>query len=104
MFTKYREEFEKLNTTIIGISKDSCSSHRKFIENKKLNLTLISDTDKEIHEKYGVWRLKKFMGKEFLGTIRTTFLIDITGKIKQIWNNVRVKGHVEKVLEEVQKL
>jgi peroxiredoxin Q/BCP len=104
MFTKYREDFEKLNTTIIGISKDSCSSHRKFIENKKLNLTLISDTDKEIHEKYGVWRLKKFMGKEFLGTVRTTFLIDTTGKIKQIWNNVRVKGHVEKVLEEVQKL
>ena len=104
MFTKYKPEFEKYNTTILGVSKDSCSSHRKFIENKNLNLTLISDENKEIHEKYGVWRLKKFMGKEFLGTIRTTFLIDDIGKIKNIWNNVKVKGHVEEVLENVKNL
>jgi len=104
MFTKYKNEFEKLNTTILGVSKDSCNSHRKFIENKKINLTLISDTEKEIHKKYGVWKLKKFMGKELLGTIRTTFLIDTKGIIKKIWSNVRVKGHVEKVLEEVKKL
>ena len=71
---------------------------------KNLNLTLISDEEKEIHEKYGVWRLKKFMGKEFLGTIRTTFLIDKTIKISNIWNNVRVKGHVEDVLNSVKKL
>ena len=104
MFTKYKPEFEKLNTTILGISKDSCQSHRKFIENKNLNLTLISDEDKKIHEKYGVWRLKKFMGKEFLGTIRTTFLIDSEGKIRKIWDKVKVKGHVEDVLQNVKKL
>jgi len=104
MFTKYKPEFEKLNTTIIGVSKDSCDSHRKFIKNKNLNLTLISDEDKEINEKYGVWKPKKFMGKEFLGTIRTTFLISKEGIIKKIWDNVKVKGHVEELLDEVKKL
>jgi len=104
MFTKYKPEFEKNNTMIIGISKDSCSSHKKFIENKNLNLTLISDEDKEIHKEYGVWRTKKFMGREFLGTIRSTFLIDEKGKIRKIWDNVKVKGHVEEVLDEVKKL
>jgi thioredoxin-dependent peroxiredoxin len=104
MFTKYKPEFEKNNTTILGVSKDSCLSHRKFIENKNLNLTLISDEDKEIHQKYGVWRMKKFMGKEFLGTIRTTFLIDESGKIRRIWDNVKVNGHVDEVLTEAKKL
>ena len=104
MFSKYKDEFEKNNTTILGISKDSCDSHKKFIKNKNLNITLISDEDKEIHQKYGVWRLKKFMGKEFMGTIRTTFLIDKNGDIKKIWNKVKVKGHVEDVLDNVKKL
>ncbi len=104
MFTKYKPDFEKNNTTVLGISKDSCQSHRKFIKKKNLNLTLISDEDKEIHKKYGVWRNKKFMGKEFMGTIRSTFLIDSDGKIRNIWDNVRVKGHVEDVLEKVKKL
>jgi len=104
MFTKYKPEFKKFNTKIIGISKDSCDSHKKFIENKNLNITLISDEDKKIHEKYGVWRLKKFMGREFLGTIRTSFLINSKGEIEKIWDKVKVKGHVEDVLNEVKKL
>jgi peroxiredoxin Q/BCP len=103
-FTKYKSEFEKYNTTIIGVSKDSCDSHKKFIKNKNLNITLISDIDKEIQEKYGVWRLKKFMGKEFMGTVRTTFLIDENGKIIKMWDKVKVKGHVEEVLEKVREL
>ena len=103
-FTKYKDEFEKNNTTIIGVSKDSCESHRKFIEKKNLNLTLVSDEDKEIQEKYGIWRLKKFMGKEFMGTVRSTFLIDSEGKVRRIWDKVKVKGHVEDVLNEVKKL
>jgi peroxiredoxin Q/BCP len=104
MFSKYKDEFEKYNTTIIGISKDSCESHKKFIKNKNLNITLISDTEKEIHQSYGVWSLKKFLGKEYMGTIRTTFLIDSKGKIKKIWSKVKVKGHVEEVLSEVKNL
>jgi thioredoxin-dependent peroxiredoxin len=103
-FTKYKDEFEKNNTTIIGVSKDSCESHRKFIKNKNLNITLISDTDKKIQEIYGVWRLKKFMGKEFMGTVRSTFLIDSQGIIRKIWDKVKVKGHVEEVLKKVKNL
>jgi peroxiredoxin Q/BCP len=103
-FTKYKDDFEKNNATIIGISKDSCESHRKFIKNKNLNITLISDTDKKIQETYGVWRLKKFMGKEFMGTVRSTFLIDSQGIIRKIWDKVKVKGHVEEVLEELKNL
>ena len=103
-FTKYKSEFEKFNTTIIGASKDSCDSHKKFIKNKNLNITLISDIDKKIQERYGVWRLKKFMGREFMGTVRTTFLIDTNGKIRKIWDKVKVRGHVEDVLEKVKKL
>lgn len=103
-FTRYKDEFENNNTTIIGVSKDSCESHRKFIKNKNLNITLISDEDKDIQEKYGVWRLKKFMGREFMGTVRSTFLIDSKGKIRRIWDKVKVKGHVEEVLNEVKKL
>jgi thioredoxin-dependent peroxiredoxin len=102
-FTKFKDEFEEINTFILGISKDSCQSHQRFIEKKDLNLTLISDPDKEIHKKYGVWRLKKFMGREFMGTIRSTFFIDTNGVIQKIWDNVRVKGHVEQVLEEVKR-
>lgn len=104
MFTQFKEEFEKNNTIIFGISKDSCTAHRKFIENKQLNITLISDVEKEIHKKYGVWRMKKFMGREFLGTIRSTFLIDTNGKILSIWDKVKVKGHVEEVLNAVKNI
>jgi peroxiredoxin Q/BCP len=103
-FTQYKDEFLKYNTEILGISKDSCQSHQQFIQKKNLNLTLISDPEKEIQKKYGVWKLKKFMGREFYGTIRTTFLIDQQGKIAYIWNNVKVKGHVEKVLDQVKKM
>lgn len=104
MFTKYKTEFEKQNTIIFGISKDSCDSHKSFIINKHLNITLLADIDKAIHQQYGVWRPKKFMGKEFMGTIRTTFLINTAGIIENIWDNVKVKGHVEAVLNHVKSL
>ena len=97
MFTKYKPEFEKENTTIIGVSKDSCESHQKFIENKNLNLTLLSDPEKDVQKLYGVWRMKRFMGKEFLGTVRTTFLIDEKGIIRKIWDKVKVKESVKKL-------
>jgi len=104
MFTKYKKEFEQLNTTILGVSKDSCQSHRKFIQNKQLNLTLLSDSEKEVQIKYGVWKPKKFMGKEIIGTVRTTFLLDTDQRVRCIWNNVKVKGHVEEVLAAVKQL
>src|SRR5690606_12094873 len=79
----------------LGVSKDSPARHRKFIEKQKLNFTLLADEDGEVCESYGVWRKKKFMGREFMGIVRATFLIGPDGKIQKIWDPVSVKGHVE---------
>ncbi|MDL2260767.1 thioredoxin-dependent thiol peroxidase [Methanimicrococcus sp. OttesenSCG-928-J09] len=100
-FTAAKEEFEKNGAVIFGVSKDSVSSHQKFIEKAALSITLLADPELEVIKKYDVWQLKKFMGKENMGTVRTTFLIDPEGKIVKVWNNVRVKGHVDAVLEEL---
>lgn len=102
-FTALKKEFEKQNTVIIGISKDNCKSHQKFIDARELTIILLSDEDHKIQEKYHVWKPKKFMGREFLGTLRTTFLIDENGKIKHIWENVSAKGHAKEVLEYIKK-
>jgi len=97
-FSNFREEFEKLNTIVVGISKDNCTSHKKFIDKKNLSLILLSDPDSKVQKMYDVYKPKKFMGKEFLGTVRTTFFIDEKGMVKKIWNNVKVKNHVNEVL------
>ena len=97
-FTNYAPQFQQLNTTIIGVSPDSVKSHCKFIEKHNLSLQLLSDPDHVIAESYGVWGLKKFMGKEYMGIIRSTFLINSEGKIAHIWTKVRVKNHVINVL------
>lgn len=96
-FSTLKKDFEKKNAVILGVSKDSCESHQKFIDKKKLTIRLLSDPDSMIQKKFGVWRLKKFMCKEFTGTIRTTFLINPTGKIKKIWEKVKVRGHASEV-------
>jgi peroxiredoxin Q/BCP len=103
-FTKLKSQFDRLNAVILGVSRDSCQSHQKFVAGKKLAITLLSDTELSIQKRYGVWRPKKFMGKEFLGTIRSTFLIDPQGKIAKIWDPVKVLGHAEEVLQELRKL
>jgi peroxiredoxin Q/BCP len=92
---------EENGAVILGVSKDSVSSHQKFIEKAELTITLLADPELEVIKAFDVWQLKKFMGKENMGTVRTTFLIDSNGKITKIWNNVRVKGHAEAVLEEL---
>ncbi|MEM3154297.1 MAG: thioredoxin-dependent thiol peroxidase [Candidatus Woesearchaeota archaeon] len=98
-FTALKKNFEKKNAVILGVSKDACKSHKKFIENKKLTITLLSDEDTKVSQKYGVWRLKKFMGREYMGTHRSTFLINPNGKIKKIWYGVSPEGHAKDVLE-----
>jgi thioredoxin-dependent peroxiredoxin len=98
-FTDKLPQFQALNTQVIGISPDSISSHGKFIDKHNLQITLLSDPEHQIAESYGVWQLKKFMGKEYMGIVRSTFLIDPTGIISQIWSNVRVKNHVDTVLK-----
>ena len=100
-FTQYADKFKELGADIIGVSPDSTKSHGKFIDKHDLSIQLLSDPEHEIIEAYGAWRLKKFMGKEYMGVVRSTFLIDPDRKITQVWDKVRVKAHVEKVLQEL---
>ena len=100
-FTRYIEEFNKLDTTIIGVSPDSPESHKKFIEKHGLKIKLLSDKDHKILEKYDVWQLKKMYGREYYGVIRSTFLINSEGEIIYEWRKVKVSGHVEEVLEKL---
>ncbi|GHM58830.1 MAG: peroxiredoxin [Candidatus Mesenet longicola] len=95
------EEFSRLNTVVIGASKDSIRSHINFKIKYSLPFCLISDESTEVLQKYGVWVEKSMFGKKYMGIERATFLIDKSGIIKQIWRNVKVNGHVLKVLKEI---
>jgi len=83
----------------LGISKDNLKSHDKFREKYKIKFDLLADEEIKVLKKYKVWGKKKFMGREFMGVIRTTFLIDKKGKILKVWNNVKVKDHAKDVLK-----
>ncbi|TET60630.1 MAG: thioredoxin-dependent thiol peroxidase [Promethearchaeota archaeon] len=105
-FTGILPALQKLDAVVIGISPDSTESHAKFIEEKNLKVILLSDVDKKVIKEYGKWGKKKFRGKEYIGVIRSTFLIDPNGKIAHIWPKVSVKGHpedVERILKELAK-
>lgn len=88
-----KKDFQKLNTVVLGISPDDPARLVKFIEKEKLNFDLLSDEDHAIAEKYGVWGLKKFMGKEYMGINRITFIIDEEGKLVHIMDKVKTKSH-----------
>ncbi|AFY91487.1 thioredoxin-dependent thiol peroxidase [Chamaesiphon minutus] len=103
-FTSKLPDFQALNTQVVGISPDSIASHGKFIDKQKLGIILLSDPEHQIAEDYGVWQLKKFMGKEYMGIIRSTFLIDPIGNVAHVWSNVKVKNHVDSVLDRVRSL
>ena len=103
-FNKLLPQFKKINCEIFGISKDSLNSHKKFKKKYDIKFDLLSDENKEIIKKYKVWGKKKFMGREFMGLIRSTFLIDKKGKIIKIWKNVKVKDHAKEVLEALKDL
>lgn len=94
-------EFKKLHIQVFGISVDSQKSHTKFIEKYELPFTLLSDTEKEVVELYGVWGKKKFMGREYMGTNRTSFLIDQNGIIVKIYENVKPDIHATEVLADM---
>lgn len=96
-FTGILPALQKLNADVIGISPDSPESHAKFIEKKNLEVTLLSDLDKEVLKSYGKWGKKTFRGKQYIGVTRSTFLINPDGKIAYIWPKVSVKGHTEEV-------
>jgi thioredoxin-dependent peroxiredoxin len=97
-FRDLRPKFHKENVVVLGVSADSEKALAKFKADQNLNFPLLSDPDHKMIESYGVWRMKKFMGRSFKGIVRSTFLIGEDGKIEQIWDNVRVKGHAAETL------
>ena len=98
------ETFKSHDTEIFGISKDSMKRHDNFKAKQSFPFELISDIDTEICELFGTWQLKKTFGKEYMGIVRSTFLIDKDGILRQRWDSVKVKGHVNEVLEAVKAL
>ncbi len=95
--------FKKLKCVVFGISTDSEKSHKKFEEKFELPFTLLADTEKKVVSAYKVWGLKKFMGREYMGTMRTSFLIDPEGKIRTVYDNVKPEIHAEEVLRDLKK-
>lgn len=95
-------DFSKIDATIIGVSKDTVAKHDKFKAKYDLPFTLASDDDGSVCAAYGVWQLKKFMGRELMGIVRSTFLIDEKGLIEAVWRKVKVKDHVAEVLAAAQ--
>ena len=98
-FNKLLFKFKKLDCEVYGISKDSLKSHEKFKVKYKIKFDLLADEELKVLKQYKVWQKKKFMGKEFMGVVRTTYLIDKKGKIFKVWKNVKAKDHAQEVLE-----
>lgn len=92
------EDFSHLNAVILGVSLDDAAKHTKFIEKHGLPFSLLVDANHEVAEAYGVWTLKKNFGKEYMGIERSTFLINEQGIVEKEWRKVRVKNHIEDVL------
>ncbi len=103
-FSDKIEQFQKFNTIVLGVSKDSIESHNNFISTQCITFDLISDSEAELCEKFGVWKEKSMFGKKYMGIERSTFLIDSKGIIKKIWYKVKIGGHVDQVLLEAKKL
>ncbi len=98
-FSKNYNKFKKAGIDIIGISKDDIDSHKKFCEKMKIPYVLLADTKTEVAKKFGVWGKKKFMGREYMGVVRSTFLVDEKGKIIKAFPKVKAAGHANEVLE-----
>ncbi|MEM6374414.1 MAG: thioredoxin-dependent thiol peroxidase [Pseudomonadota bacterium] len=103
-FTESVDDFDGLDTVILGVSKDSVSKHDKFIAKHDLKIALLSDEAGDVCERYGVWVEKNMYGKKYMGIERATFLIGPDGKIAQVWRKVKVPGHVDAVLDAVRAL
>ena len=91
--------FKKVDAVVLGVSPDSPASHKKFADKYELPFTLLSDEDKKVLEKYGVWQEKSMYGRKYMGVVRTTVIIDEKGIVKKIFPKVKVNGHVEEVLK-----
>jgi peroxiredoxin Q/BCP len=98
-FTALKDEFDKAGVALLGVSKDSAKKHLNFIAKHDLKTPLATDPeDNGLSDALGIWTEKKMYGKNYMGMVRTTFLVGSDGKIAQVWNKVKVKGHAEEVL------
>lgn len=103
-FTTHLTDFESLGATVLGVSPDKPATHKRFRDKKDLKITLLSDPEKKVLGQYGVWQLKKVCGKECMGVVRSTFIINPEGNIAHMWSKVKVKGHVEEVKQKLTEL
>ncbi|MEW9502034.1 thioredoxin-dependent thiol peroxidase [Jeotgalibacillus marinus] len=101
-FRDHHASFEGMDAIVLGVSPDPQTKHQKFIAKHDLPFALLVDEDHAVAEEYGVWKLKKTFGKEYMGIERSTFAIDKEGRIAKEWRGVRVKGHVEETLKYVE--
>ncbi|MCZ6513210.1 MAG: thioredoxin-dependent thiol peroxidase [Nitrospinae bacterium] len=101
----FRDQFKKFKgAEILGVSIDPPERHQKFIDKYDLPFTLISDVDQKVVNKYGVWQEKTLYGRKFMGIVRSTFIIDKTGVVRKIFPKVKVKGHVDEVMQALKEL
>ena len=103
-FTQFADEFAGLDTVIIGVSKDSCESHQAFIDKFGLSVQLLADTSGELCERYGVWQEKEKNGEKKMGIVRSTFIIDKQGMLRDVEYGVTADGHAQQVLDKVRQL
>ncbi len=103
-FTDNLDEIHSLGAEVVGISPDDVKKHNKFIEKHCLKVNLLSDPSTEMIDSYGVWQLKKLCGREYMGVVRSTFLLDENDVVQFVWTKVRVKEHVLKVIEKLKEL
>ena len=103
-FRDHFAAFKKKGAVVLGVSTDSVKAHDKFVDKFKLPFALLADADKKIVEAYGVWGEKKFMGRTYIGTMRTSFLIDPSGKIVKIYEKVKPEHHAAEVIEDLKEL
>jgi len=101
-FRDLRPKFEKENVVVLGVSADPEKALANFKKKQNLNFSLLGDPTRKMIKEYGVWRMKKFMGRSFKGIVRSTFLIGPDGKIEEIWDPVSAKGHAAEVLDKVE--
>ncbi|MGI9318316.1 MAG: thioredoxin-dependent thiol peroxidase, partial [bacterium] len=103
-FTALIDQFAAADTIVLGVSKDTCEKHQKFIKKHSLKVELLADTDGQLCELYGTWGERKFMGRTYMGIGRSTFVIDKQGKLAEVNYKVKAKGHAQAMLELVQGL